>query len=104
MSKISVLLVTLSLILAICGKGPILVTLYQKPEEPEQSDYVEIVLKIGEKGTSLPQLLNIVEGKAAAIEQQALAFCGEPQKKRCQESVEFGEAEIESKYQLVKKV
>ena len=33
-----------------------------------------------------------------------MAFCGEPEKKRCQESIEFGEPEIETKYQPVKKV
>lgn len=104
MRKISCVVAVLLLLVVSLSKEPILVTLFQKPEESDQSDFVEIVLKLGEKGTSLPSLFDTVNRRASEVITKGLEFCGEPDKKRCQESVEIGEPEIQSKYQAVKKV
>jgi hypothetical protein len=100
--KISVVLVLFFIGLCI-SKEPIQVTLFESPEDAEQNDYVEIVLIVGEKDTSLPKALSNAAKKVLAVQQKALNFCGEPEKKKCIESIDAGNAKIDSKYQLVKK-
>lgn len=101
--KVSLLVGVLSILVILAGCDPIQVTLYASPEADEGSDYVEIVLKVGERDQSLPQALASSAKRALQIRDAVLKYCGEPEKKKCQESVEVGNAVIESKYQVVRK-
>jgi hypothetical protein len=65
--KISVVLV-LFLIGLCLSKEPIQVTLFESPEEPESNDYVEVVLIVGEKDTSLPKALSNAAKKVLAVQ------------------------------------
>jgi hypothetical protein len=48
------------------------------------------VAKIGETDASLPRALSNLAKKAVAVVDTALVFCGDKEKKKCQESIEVG--------------
>lgn len=98
--------ITILLLLAavVLTKDPVQVTVYATAEEPELKEYVEIVATVGETDASLPKALSNAAKKVLAVNERALAFCGDKDKKKCQESIDVSDPKIESKYQLFRRV
>lgn len=88
--KVSWLCICATLLAVAAYCEPIQVTLYGEPEPAEGTDYVEIVLKVIERNPELPVGLAAATKKAIQIREVALRLCGEPENKKCQETVEVG--------------